>query len=196
MRKTIATLLTITTLLVMGGWADPDYQNEKADFSLIEYLETHEINNYSDFSEIIDSVSPYASYENTIDPDSVTYFNIEIDYDDRTVSVLTMEESSGRTTAYNEASKNYYNDSGVKIFTITVSGTFSYSSGSCSAVSCSGNYSKPFYSTWNSTPTITSGNISTKKAYVKIYGTARSGNNSKSYSLTLTCDDSGSFDSY
>lgn len=94
------------------------------------------------------------------------------------------------------ASKSYYNDSGIKIFTIKVNGTFSYTTGSCTTLSASGSYNRALLSTWTSTPTISSGNITTRKAYARISGTATSGSSSISYSLTLTCDDSGNTSSY
>lgn len=81
----------------------------------------------------------------------------------------------------------------MKIFTISVTGKFRYSTGSCTTLSASGSFSKPFYSTWTSTPTISSGNLSPSVAYARISGTATSGSSSISYSLRLTCNDSGQF---
>ena len=98
--------------------------------------------------------------------------------------------------ASNSVSRTYYSDVGAQIFKITVTGTFSYSTGTCTALSCGGSFTKPFYSTWTSTPSFTKGNINVSKAYARISGTATSGGSTKTYSLTLTCDDSGSFSSY
>ncbi len=166
-------------------------------FSLISYLETHEINDYGDFLDIIGTVSPESIVEDD-DPSEVTYFDIDIDYDEMTVSVVTMgdgvyDRSHG---ASNTASKSYYTDAGIKKFTIKVEGTFSYSTGYCNTTSASGSFIRAFLSTWTSTPTISSGHITTRKAYARISGTATSGSNTTSYSLTLTCDDSGNFSSY
>ena len=47
-----------------------------------------------------------------------------------------------------------------------------------------------------STPTISMGNFSTTVAYARISGTATSGSSSLSYSLTMTCDDTGHLNSY
>jgi len=198
MRKILATLLTITVISGTGGVSDASCQTSGSEFSLIEYLETHEIDSYSEFINVIQSVHPESEDEYRCDPESISEFSIEIDYEDRTVSVLIVNEAilNRYQIASNSASKSYYSDSGSKIFTISVSGTFSYASGYCNVISHSGNYSKPSYSTWTSTPTITSGNITTNKAYVRIYGIARSGSHTKSYSLTLTCDDTGTFTSY
>ncbi len=183
--------------MLWGGQTDLPTQNSKTDFSLIEYLETHEVETYDEFTEVIQSVSP-ESVEDMNEATNVTSFNIEIDYEDRVVSVTTIGEvSMGRSQgASNSASKTYYSDIGVQIFRITVEGTFSYSSGRCSALSNGGSFSKPFYSTWSSTPSYTRGNISTSKAYVRTSGTATSSGSSRTYSLTLTCDDSGVFSSY
>lgn len=197
MKKLFATLLTISTLFVMGGYNSVSADEISDDFNLINYLETHEIDSYEEFIDIIEVVSPESIDENE-DTSNIELCNIEIDYDSMTVSVLTMEESiSGRAYgASNNATKSYYTSSGIKIFTIYIEGTFKYSSGSCSTISCSGNLTKPIYSLWTSTPTISSGNITTKKAYARISGTATSGASSVTYSLTLTCDDSGNFSSY
>ena len=183
--------------MLLGGASNPPDQGPGTGFSLISYLETHEIDSYKEFIDIIREVSP-ESVDPDEDVDCVASFVIDIDYDEEIVSVTTMGEASYDRShgASNSASKSYYTDSGTKKFTITVEGTFSYTTGSCSTISCSGNYSKPIYSTWVSTPTISSGNITTSKAYARISGTATNGFYNTSYSLTLTCDDSGNFSSY
>ena len=184
--------------MLWGGYSPNQEQIDGTDFSLIEYLEKHEVGSYSDFMDIIQAVNPDSVDNYEYSPESISEFSIEINYDDRTVSVLTVGEAviDRYQVASNDASKSYYNDSGAKIFTISVSGTFTYGTGYCNVVSHDGSYTKPSYSTWTSTPTITSGNITASKAYVRIYGIARSGSNSKSYTLTLTCDDTGHFTSY
>ena len=184
--------------MLWGGWINPPLQADEIGFSLIDYLETHEINSYEDFLDVIESVSPESVDEEDEDPNDISFFSIDIDYDNMIVSVLTMREASYDRShvASNSASKSYYSNSGFKIFTIKVNGTFSYSSGSCNTTSASGSFTRAFLSTWTSTPTISSGHINTSKAYARISGTATSGSNSTSYSLTLTCDDSGNFSSY
>ena len=196
MKKALATLLTVSVLFVMGGWTSTRNNGTETDVSLIGYLETHEVDSYGEFIRVLETISSEPIDEEE-DIGDVTSFSIDIDYDNMIVSVLTMSAASNnRTTATNTASKSYYTDSGIKIFTISVTGTFSYSTGSCTTTSASGSYKKAFLSLWNSTPTISSGNITTKKAYARISGTATSGSNSISYSLTLTCNDSGTFSSY
>lgn len=192
MKKMLAILLTIATLCVMGGWANPKTNSDEGEYSLIKYLETHEVDSYAEFQEVIRSVSPESVDD--IDPDSVTDFSIDIDYDNRVVSVTTIGESIITSTdTSNTASQSYYNDLSIKIFTISVTGKFRYSTGSCTTLTASGSFSKPFYSTWTSTPTISSGNLSPSVAYARISGTATSGSSSISYSLRLTCNDSGQF---
>lgn len=197
MKRIMAILLTIIALCVIGGASDPPNQDGQTGFDLISYLETHNVGSYEEFLDIIRSVSP-ESIDEDDDPEGVTYFDIEIDYTNMIVSVMTLREATYNRAngASNSVSRSYYASSGLKIFTIKVSGTFSYITGSCSTVSASGSYTRAFLSTWNSTPTISSGNITTSKAYARISGTATSGANSMTYALTLTCDDSGNFSSY
>ena len=180
--------------MLWGGWVNP----QKTGFSLIDYLETHEVTTYEEFIEVIEQYSPEPVNEENEKLDDITYFHIDIDYEDRTVSVVTMGEVTydRSSSASSSASKKYYNDLGAQIFMITVTGTFTYSSGSCTATQNGGSYTKPFYSTWSSTPSFTKGNITASKAYTRTSGTATSGGNTKTYSLTLTCDDSGHFSSY
>lgn len=198
MKKILATLLTISVMFVIGGVPDASCRASGTGFSLIEYLETNEVNSYSEFMDVIQTYGQCSETEDEINPDDITYFDIEIDYDEMIVSVTTMREASYDRSqgASNSASRSYYTDEGIKIFTISVSGSFSYMTGYCNVLSRDGSFTKPSYSTWTSTPTITSGNITASKAYVRIYGIARSGSNSKSYTLTLTCDDTGHFTSY
>jgi len=198
MKKLLATLLAVSTFCVIGGAANPPDQGSGADFSLIEYLETHEIDSYEEFIDVIKEVSPESVDEKDIDSREVTSFSIDIDYDNEIVSVVTLGEATYDRShgASNSASKSYYASNGLKIFTINVEGTFSYSSTSCTTLSADGSYQRALLSTWSSTPALSSGNINTGKAYAKISGTARSGSDSKYYSLTLTCDTSGNFTSY
>lgn len=197
MKRLLATLLTITSLFVTGGWSNPSDKDKESDFDLINYLETHEVSSYREFTDIIEKVSPELTNESGCELDVVS-FDIEIDYDNRIVEVTTIFASSlvKAHGVYNNASKTYYSDVGTQIFKITVEGTFSYSTGACNVISKGGSFTKPAYSFWSSTPNITSGNINATKAYVKISGMASGAGISKTYSLTLTCNDSGQFSSY
>lgn len=182
--------------MLRGGWADTP-KNE-VDNSLISYLETHEVDNYEEFNEVIQLFSPESINSDDVNTTDISYFCIDIDYENMLVTTILVSEMNNSRAhgAGKSVSKSYYSSSGFKIFTVNVEGTFSYSSGSCSTLSASGSYTRSTLSLWTSTPTITSGNITTRKAYAKISGTATSGSSSVSYSLTLTCDDSGTFSSY
>lgn len=181
---------------MLRGWTNAS-RNE-VENSLISYLETHKVDDYEEFTEIIRVLSPESVSEEDENVTNVSYFSVEIDYENMLVTTITVSEMNDTRAhgASKSVSKSYYSSSGFKIFTISLEGTFSYISGSCSTLSSSGSYTRATLSTWTSTPTISSGNITVRKAYAKISGTATSGSSSISYSLTLTCDDSGSFTSY
>jgi len=195
MKKLLASVLAVLMFCVVGAAAVPQDHDDQAVFDLISYLESHEVDSYEEFIGVINNVSPESVDK---EKEDISSFYIDIDYDNKVVSVTTMGEASYDRShgASNSVSRSYYSNSGMKIFTIKVNGTFSYTTGSCSTVSASGTYTRPALSTWTSTPTISSGNITTRKAYARISGTATSGSSSMSYSLTLTCDDTGSFGSY
>ncbi|MBR6881105.1 MAG: hypothetical protein IKN14_08535 [Clostridiales bacterium] len=71
MKKLLATLLTVSTFCVVGGASNPPDQGSGTGFSLISYLETHEIDSYEEFIDIIREVSP-ESVDPEEDVDSVT----------------------------------------------------------------------------------------------------------------------------
>lgn len=195
MKKAMAILLTIAILCVTGGWSNPQRNEAEGGFNLIDYLETHKVESYEEFEAIISSVNP--DQVEMIDPELVSDFSITIDYDNQIVSVLTIEESRSITSGVTDtASKSYYNNIGLKIFTISLTATFHYTTGSSSTASASGSFTPASMSTWTSTPTISMGNFTTTVAYARISGTATSGSSSLSYSLTMTCDDTGHLNSY
>ena len=179
--------------MVGGGSSLPDGNENETEFSLINYLETHEVQSYEEFETIISSVSP----EDADEIDSVKDFSISIDYDNKIVAVTTVEEALVRGNGVGDtASRSYYSDVGKKIFTISLTADFSYYTGHCSTISASGSYTRAYLSTWTSTPTISTGNFSPDVAYARISGTATSGSSSIYYSLTMTCDDTGDIDVY
>lgn len=198
MKKVLATLLAITAMCTMGGWTNLTNQDVDKSVSLIERLEAQGVDSYEEFIDIIEDISPESVDSNGTNSIEYSYFDLKIDYDNRLISVTTMDTPiyDRSYSASNSVSRSYYTDAGIKIFTITVEGSFTYSTGSCTTTSARGSYNRALLSLWSSTPTISSGNISAKKAYARISGVATSGSNSISYSLTLTCDDSGNFSSY
>ena len=58
-------------------------------------------------------------------------------------------------------------------------------------VSKTGSFTPASGSSWKSTPSITSGNVSSSKVYARISGTAKSLLQTSTYSLTLMCDSTG-----
>lgn len=190
MKKTMAIVLTIVTIFAAGGILNSKSRVEASEFNLIDYLETHKVESYDEFEDLISTVSPDSIDTHPIN--SVTDFKINIDYDNQLVYVdLIVKPVVLASGVTNTASRNYYSSVGKKIFQISITGRFTYSSGSCSTTSASGSFSPATLSTWNSTPTISTGNTSSSVAYARISGTARSGANSINYSLTLYCNDNG-----
>ena len=194
MKKVIAIMLTLATLSVMGGWTTDPSEDTAGDFNLIKYLEGYEIQTPEEFQDVIETYTdfPVPDYSS----ENLSYFDIDIDYESKLVYVTTMNTNLTRTDTSNSASRDYYSSIGALIFSVSISGTFRYSYYSCTVLSKSGSYTKPSYSTWNSTPSITSGNNSATEAYARISGTAYSDGSSYSYSLTLACDNYGHFRSY
>ena len=109
MRKTIAVLLTLVTLSVMGGWSVDPSSGNSTGFSLIEYIENNEVQSPEEFNKIIEVYTDYPSPEYSLD--EISYFNVSIDYDNELVCVTTIEMSQSRATETSKkASKDYYND--------------------------------------------------------------------------------------
>lgn len=195
MKKAVAIMLAFSVLGLMVGWTCPQKNEPESKFSLIDYLETHKVESYEEFEDIILSVNP--DYIGHIDPESVSDFSIVIDYDSQIISVLTIEEPRSINGGLTDnASCSYFNNLGMKIFTISITATFHFTTGSCSTSSASGSFTPATSSSWTSTPTISTGNFTPSVAYARISGTATYGSSSMNYMLTLTCDDSGQTNSY
>ncbi|MBR5039829.1 MAG: hypothetical protein IKX68_01775 [Clostridiales bacterium] len=159
-------------------------------FSLVEYVSTHEVNSQEDFYGILELYCNQC-YEPEIIENEIG-FHIGVDYENMIVYTTVVEElAQTRGTKSGKATSKYYSDAGNVIFTITVEGTFSYSSSEVRTTSASGSFSKPFLSAWTSTPTISSGNYYSTLAYARISGTATSIFGSMTYILTLKCDNTG-----
>lgn|GEM_PF-2295072 len=194
-RKSLIGILVISiTLLgnIVAVHADDDRS-----FSLIEYCEEHQINTQEEFNYVLTTYCGISSEFLDYDTD-YEYFCVDVDQENDCVVVIKMEKISAtrEQTVSNSAKKNYFDSNGNKIFTIRVEGTFMFTIGWCACTSSSGSFTKPFLSPWNSTPTISSGNTSATKAYALISGTATALGLSRSYTLTLTCDNTGHFECY
>lgn len=198
MKRVIAALLG-TLVLFLGGVCNASTINRTNDFDLIEYCETHEIQSREEFQSVLDYYVPQGGSINTYDPveGEEISFEITIDYDNQTVSTKTVYLTDvTRGTKSGSASRDTYSSVGIKIYTVTVHGTFSYSSTNVSTTSASGSFTPAPLSLWTSSPVISSGKTN-GKAYARISGTATLlGGTTRSYSLTLTCDKNGNLGSY
>lgn len=163
---------------------------ESDSFSLISYVENHHIGSQAEFNEILQT---YCG-QYYVDPveEEGDCFRVGIDYENALVyTTFVTCTYNNRATKNGNAQKNYYADTGNRIFTISVEGVFSYSSTECHPISTTGSFTKPYNSMWTSSPSLTSGNYTATSAYSKISGTATYLMQSKSYSLTLVCNQYG-----
>ncbi|MBR5975941.1 MAG: hypothetical protein IK020_12245 [Clostridiales bacterium] len=189
--KTMISVLLIAVLLLVP------FQYIKAsndEFSLLEYCESHLVSSQEDFEKVLED---YCNQQYSYDESDVVLFSINIDYEGDFVCTTTIREkerSPQSETA--EVEKNYYDDDGNRIFTIRVEGTFQFEYSWCACTSANGSFSKPLMSMWSSSPTISTGNNSATVAYARISGTATYLFQTKSYSLTLTCDNHGNLGTY
>lgn len=186
----------------MVSMINPAFQKDETSF--IEALENSRVETYSDFCEIVESSSEYSlesmcTYSQTIPEyaDEV-YFNYEIDYENDRVEVDVIYETIESTSVLSTTSQKSgsaihetYSMMGNLIYTVKVNGKFSYDSTTCSVISKSGSFEKPTLSLWSSTPTISSGRMSTTKVYARISGTATCVLDHETYRLTLMCDANG-----
>lgn len=171
----------------------------ESEFSLIEYLETHEVTTRDELLEVLqmNTNSPVCvnthtlTYVSDLEEEEVD-FRVSIDYENQLVEVDTVYElATANSTRSGSATHETYSDLGVLLYTLTINGTFSYNASSCTNTARSGSYTKGSLSFWSSTPTISHGNITTTKAYARISGTATFLLDSSTYRLTLMCDTSG-----
>lgn len=180
---------------------------DSGDFNLIDYLENHEVSSYSEFLNVIQEntgvlpVSMY-TYSLTYVSDHEISFDVTIDYEKNIVEVDTVYEtlpgtSTMATTSTRSGSAKHdtFSSVGTLIYTVTVNGTFSYTTTNCYTTSKSGSFTTGNVSLWSSTPSITSGSISSTKAYARISGTATFLWESSTYRLTLMCDTNGTLTS-
>lgn len=190
------------SVVMMIGFVVNVSATEK-EFSLIQCVENTRIESYSDFINLLaennclSDVSMY-TYSLRHFSDHEVFFNVEVDYDRNTVEVDVVYElaemNAESTMAYTQsgaAEHETYSDLGVLLYTVVVNGKFSYTSSTCSTISKSGSFTKGRFSLWSSTPSVTSGSITSSKAYARISGTATLLSQSSSYRLTLMCDTNG-----
>ena len=183
MRKTICTVLAMTIIGIMGSGVMADST------SIVDYVNEHEITSREEFYELVG--------EEIVDDVDDTYtevsFVITVDDDNDYIVLDTIYETpETRGTKTGSVSHDVFSNTGKLIYTITATGTFSYTTGSCSVTSKSGSFSYPAGSLWRSTPTVSSGHVTASKAYVKVSGTATCvGFANKTYELYLYCNSNG-----
>lgn len=199
MRKLLSLLMAGTFVLLYGRVCSADEINGTDAFNLIDYCETHDIKSRTEFQSILELYVPQSELEN-VSYEFSEYeeesFEISIDYEEQTVSTITIYSAeSTRGTRSGSAVQDVYSGVGIKIYSVTVRGTFTYGSGNVSTTSASGSFDPATLSPWTSNPTISSGKTGSK-AYARISGTATWLGNTSSYCLTLTCDTEGNLDSY
>lgn len=198
MKKLLSLLLMGTIVLLCGGAINAEEINGTRDFNLIVYCETHQINSRAEFQSVLDTYAPQQGSD--INPDPIEgeeiSFEIRINYDSQTVTAVTLFDTGDtRDTTSGSVSADTYSSIGVRIFTITVNGSFSYISTNVTTTSATGSFTPAPLSLWTSTPSVTKGKTN-GKAYARIHGTASFLGSNINYSLTLTCDTSGTLDSY
>ena len=199
MKKAVSML--VTPILLMGlsvNCLAYDYEESTGTgiTSYTDYFNSHEVSTRTEFLEIIDSMDLVDNDPNFVEISC----SIDVDTMEGYILVDTVYEAVPETdlkgTKTGKASHEVYSDGGSLIYTVTAKGTFSYTSSSCSVISKEGSFTYPSGSFWRSTPTVSSGNSSVTKAYVKVSGTATClGVLSKSYTLYLFCNNSGSLTS-
>ncbi len=198
MKKLLSLLLTGTLVLFCGGVCSASEINGTEEFNLIDYCESHDIHSKAEFQSILDYYVPQEEENNTLDniDGEELAFEIKIDYINQTVSTETLYlTDSTRGSKSGSVSEDTYSALGIKIYSITVHGSFTYTSNNVSTTSATGSFDPAPLSPWTSSPTISSGKVN-GKAYARISGTASFMGNTRSYSLTLTCDTSGNLGSY
>jgi len=194
MKKIISLAMSVLMILSLAGTS---FASEKK-FDLIEYLESNKVESHAELMDVLSQTSGYPlesmqTYsQKTFDEENEILFDYSIDYENNVVEVdtvyLTAQTNSTKSaSAYHET----YSTSGYLMYTVRVNGTFSYNSTSCTTTSKSGSFTKGTGSLWSSTPSITSGRISSTKAYARISGEAKLLFDKSSYCLTLMCDNTG-----
>lgn len=200
MKKFVSILVTIIMLLSVNCNL---LASEIKSFDLINYLEENEVKSHDEFVQILSEncqnlpVSMYTYSLTYVSDFEEVDFKINIDYERNEVIVDTVyqEVSAATGSTSGSATKEVYSGVGALIYTLCVTGTFSRTSTSCSAISGRADFTPGTLSIWTSSPSVTTGNTTTRKAYVRMSGTATSLFQSREYKLTLYCDSSGTLTS-
>jgi|GEM_PF-1935103 len=195
MKKLISLAIAILMFTSSTVSAFADTAND--DFDLIEYVE---VNNIDSRDEVIAAIEENTGVElhlDEIDGAAIVSTEIETDHENNLVYVVTTTSEFAATTAtsktYSASSKKeVFSGTGALLYTISISAKFKYTSGvSCSVSDAAGNFKASSGSLWKSTPKISSGKITTKKAYAQVSGTAKTLLQSQKYTLKMVCDSTG-----
>ena len=179
MRRINRIMSIVICLVIVFAMAGAGVMADENKFNLIEYCKTHQISSQAEFNNVLINYCFVDETELFVTTNE-EYFCLDIDYATNTVMTTVREQRPTRASDTESCSRNYYDPDGNRIFTVTVEGTFQYGLFVC----------------WTSTPTISSGNQSPSVAYARISGTATYSNQTRNYSLTLTCDNTGTFGAY
>ena len=195
MRRINRIMSIVICLVIVFAMAGAGVMADENKFNLIEYCKTHQISSQAEFNNVLINYCFVDETELFVTTNE-EYFCLDIDYATNTVMTTVREQRPTRASDTESCSRNYYDPDGNRIFTVTVEGTFQYGLFVCFCTSADGSFTKPSSSQWTSTPTISSGNQSPSVAYARISGTATYLNQTRNYSLTLTCDNTGTFGAY
>ena len=189
MKRLTALLMSFVMIISLSMTALASGNDNGTD--LINYVQTHVITSREEFLSYVGDEELAYEYSDCEEVD----FSITVDQENGLIILDTLYEGAGdpnRGTKSGTASRDVYADSGLRIYTIKANGTFSYTTGSCTVTAKSGSFQKPSLSLWTSTPTVSSGNSTPSKAYVKVSGTATCvGFANRHYTLYLYCNSNG-----
>ena len=194
--KTIKLLLMIFVLVLSVISNSLLCFAEESEIDLISILSSSEIETRDDLLNILDQYGIDSGLEDVSDRYIEESFALTINSEHNTIEVDTLYEEITRSTKSGKATHEVLNQEGRLIYTITAKGTFSYGSGYCNVTKKSGQFDRASGSFWTSTPSVTSGHVTTTKAYVKVSGTATClGCPNRTYELYLYCTSSGTMSS-
>ncbi|MBO4474285.1 MAG: hypothetical protein J5750_05155, partial [Clostridiales bacterium] len=119
MRRTNSILIVVICLAIVFAMSGVGVMADENRFNLIEYCKTHQITSQAEFNNVL---IDYCSVDETelFVTNNEEYFYLEIDYVTNTIITTVREQRSTRGSDTETCSRNYYDDNGGRIFTITV----------------------------------------------------------------------------
>ena len=190
--KTVISLLL--TVMVVVPYSSVCFA-DGTDIDLFELLKSTELSSRDEFCDFLDQYGVNTNIDRAEDGDDEISFTMSLNESEGLITLDTVyEDVEGRTRATKSGKETHevINQDGYLIYTIIAKGTFSYGSGYCNVTNKSGQFVRATGSFWTSTPSVTSGHVTSTKAYVKVSGTATClGFTSRTYTLYLYCTSSG-----